>query len=45
MAPGLTAVLQFNVEVPAIVTPGPAVPVEIAADDAIPKIVATIGVK
>ena len=45
MAPGLAAVLQFNVEVPASVTPGPTVPLEIAADDGIPQSVASIGVK
>lgn len=45
MAPGISAVLQLNVEVPNTVTPGPAVPLEIAADDGVPKSVANIGVK
>jgi len=45
MAPGFADLLQFNVEVPSNVVPGPAVPLEITGDDGVSQSVASIGVQ
>ena len=45
MAPGFADLLQFNIQVPSNLTPGPAVPLEITVGDGAPRQLATIAVE